>query len=61
VSELRAAQKTVILVEHDMDVVFEISDWIVVLDHGRLFAQGEPSEIRSNMAVRDIYFGSRVD
>ena len=60
VSEMRAARKTVILVEHDMDVVFEISDWIVVLDHGRLFAQAEPAEIRSNVAVRDIYFGNRV-
>ena len=61
VSELRIAGKTIILVEHDMDVVFEISDWIVVLNHGKRFAQGRPAEIRTNTEVRDIYFGGRVE
>ena len=58
VRDLRAAGKTVVLIEHDMDVVFEISDRIFVLNQGKMFAQGTPSEIRTNAAIRDIYFGS---
>jgi ABC-type branched-subunit amino acid transport system ATPase component len=60
VTDMRARERTVVLVEHDMDVVFEISDWIVVLNQGTLFAQGRPAEIRANEDVRTIYFGSRV-
>lgn len=60
VKDMRARGRTVVLVEHDMDVVFDISDRIVVLDHGRLFAQGTPDEIRRHEGVREIYFGSRV-
>jgi ABC-type branched-subunit amino acid transport system ATPase component len=60
VANLRGEGKTVVLVEHDMDVVFEVSDRIIVLDQGRLFAEGSPSEIRTNADVRAIYFGSRV-
>jgi ABC-type branched-subunit amino acid transport system ATPase component len=61
VAEMRAAGKTVVLVEHDMDVVFEVSDWIVVLNQGKLFAEGTSQDIRSNADVRAIYFGQRVD
>lgn len=61
VSGLCRAGKTIVLVEHDMDVVFEISDWIVVLNQGKLFAQGAPAEIRSNNDVRSIYFGNRSE
>jgi ABC-type branched-subunit amino acid transport system ATPase component len=61
VAEMRAAGKAVIIVEHDMDVVFEISDWIVVLNQGKLFAEGSAQNIRSNADVRAIYFGQRVD
>jgi ABC-type branched-subunit amino acid transport system ATPase component len=57
---LRDAGRTVVLVEHDMDVVFDISDRIIVLDHGKLFAEGTPAEIRANAEVRAVYFGSRV-
>ncbi|MCC6949691.1 MAG: ABC transporter ATP-binding protein [Bradyrhizobiaceae bacterium] len=60
VKGMRARGRTVVLVEHDMDVVFDISDRIVVLDHGRLFAHGTPAEIRGHEGVREIYFGSRV-
>jgi branched-chain amino acid transport system ATP-binding protein len=56
---LRALGRTVVLVEHDMDIVFDISDRIVVLDHGKLFASGAPDDIRSNADVRAIYFGAR--
>lgn len=60
VKRMRERGRTVLLVEHDMDVVFDVSDRIIVLDHGKLFAQGTPAEIRSNTDVRAIYFGSRV-
>jgi ABC-type branched-subunit amino acid transport system ATPase component len=61
VSDMRAFQRTVILIEHDMDVVFEVSDWIIVLNQGRLLIQGRPAEIRANQEVRRVYFGSRMD
>jgi ABC-type branched-subunit amino acid transport system ATPase component len=61
VTDMRARQRTVILIEHDMDVVFEVSDWVIVLNQGRLLTQGRPAEIRVNQEVRSVYFGSRVD
>jgi branched-chain amino acid transport system ATP-binding protein len=48
---------TLVLVEHDMDVVFEVSDKITVLDYGRLLATGAPKEIRESDAVREAYLG----
>ena len=48
---------TVVLIEHDMGVVMDISDRIVVLDYGRKIADGYPTEVRSNQAVIDAYLG----
>jgi branched-chain amino acid transport system ATP-binding protein len=48
---------TVILTDHDMDVVFEIADRIVVLDQGQVIADGLPAEIRGDPRVQQIYFG----
>jgi len=50
--------RTVIFVEHNMDVVQEISDWVVVMAEGRIIAQGTPAEIKSNKAVVDAYLGA---
>ncbi len=47
----------IILVEHDMEVVMDISDRIVVLDFGNLVAQGKPDEIRKNPVVIKAYLG----
>ncbi|MFC6976697.1 ABC transporter ATP-binding protein [Halomicroarcula sp. GCM10025709] len=48
---------TVFLVEHDMDIVFDISDRIFTLHQGELIAKGTPAEIREHPAVREAYLG----
>jgi branched-chain amino acid transport system ATP-binding protein len=48
---------TIVIIEHDMDVVFALADRITVLHNGRVFADGSPEVIRTHSGVRDIYFG----
>ena len=50
-------EKTIVLVEHDMDAVFTLADRISVLVYGRIIATGTPSEIRANAEVRSAYLG----
>ncbi|MDH4265166.1 MAG: ABC transporter ATP-binding protein [Deltaproteobacteria bacterium] len=49
--------KTVVIIEHDMDVVFSLADRITVLHYGQILATGPPAEIRQNQAVKDAYLG----
>jgi len=49
--------KTVVIIEHDMDVVFNLADRITVLHYGRILATGTPDEIRRNQSVKDAYLG----
>jgi branched-chain amino acid transport system ATP-binding protein len=49
---------TIVLIEHDMSVVMDISDRVVVLDYGRKIADGVPEEVRANQAVVDAYLGA---
>jgi branched-chain amino acid transport system ATP-binding protein len=49
--------KTVVIIEHDMDVVFNLADRITVLHYGKILATGKPDEIRNNQDVKDAYLG----
>jgi len=61
VKKLSGERKTTFaIVEHDMDVVFSISDWIVVMNRGEILAEGKPEDIRNNREVRDIYLGEEI-
>lgn len=52
---------TIVLIEHDMGVVMDISDHVVVLDYGKKLADGSPDEVRSNQEVIDAYLGVAHD
>jgi len=49
--------KTLVIIEHDMDVVFSISDRVTVLHYGKILATGSPQEIRENHEVKKAYLG----
>ncbi len=51
--------KTLVVVEHDMDVVFSISDRVTVLHYGEILATGSPEEIREDQEVKKAYLGSK--
>lgn len=53
--------RTLMIVEHDMDVVFSLSDRISVLVYGELIATGTPDEVRNNAAVQQAYLGTEDD
>ncbi len=61
VKDLRKEGMSVIFVEHDMDVVFDIADWVVVMAEGTIIAEGPPSAIGANAQVIDAYLGTRHD
>ncbi len=48
---------TIVLIEHDMGVVMDLSDRVIVLDYGRKIGDGTPDEVRSNQEVIDAYLG----
>ena len=53
----KGGQLTIVLIEHDMRVVFHLADRITVLDQGKLLAEGVPKEIAANAAVQSAYLG----
>ena len=52
--------KTLIMVEHDMNVVFDLADMVTVLVYGRIIASDVPTKVRADPQVREAYLGSRV-
>ncbi len=59
--ELNAEGVTIVFVEHNMDVVMDISDWVVVMAQGRILTEGPPQEVVSNEEVIDAYLGRPRD
>jgi branched-chain amino acid transport system ATP-binding protein len=53
--------KTLVMVEHDMGVVFGLADRISVLVYGQVIATGAPAEIRGNAAVQEAYLGTSLN
>jgi ABC-type branched-subunit amino acid transport system ATPase component len=56
-----ASSMTVLIIEHDMDLIMGISDSITVLEAGRVLANGTPAEIRANQRVQDAYLGGHSE
>jgi neutral amino acid transport system ATP-binding protein len=61
VKSLRDEGMTVVFVEHDMDVIRDISDWVVVMAQGTVIAESAPDALADNVAVVDAYLGSHHD
>ena len=51
---------TIILIEHDINMVFAVSDRIIVMDQGNVLAEGLPQEVKANEAVKTAYFGEEI-
>jgi branched-chain amino acid transport system ATP-binding protein len=49
---------TIMIVEHDMEVIFTLADRVTVLHYGEVIATGQPQEIRENQKVQEIYLGT---
>ena len=61
VKDLREQGMTVLFVEHDMDMVRDISDWVVVMAQGKIVAEGPPDVVMADKAVIDAYLGAHHD
>ncbi len=61
VKDLREQGMTVLFVEHDMDMVRDISDWVVVMAQGKIVAEGPPDVVMADAAVIDAYLGAHHD
>ncbi|HEX7189000.1 MAG TPA: ABC transporter ATP-binding protein [Actinomycetes bacterium] len=61
VKDLREDGMTVLFVEHDMDMVRDISDWVIVMAQGQVIAEGPPDAVMGDQRVIDAYLGSHHD
>jgi ABC-type branched-subunit amino acid transport system ATPase component len=61
VKSLRDEGRTVLFVEHDMDMVRDISDWVIVMAQGQVIAEGPPESVMGDQRVIDAYLGSHHD
>jgi len=55
-----AREHAILLIEHDMDFVFAVADWMTVMAEGAMLAEGPPEAIRANTAVQDAYLGGHA-
>jgi ABC-type branched-subunit amino acid transport system ATPase component len=61
VKSLRDDGRTVLFVEHDMDMVRDISDWVIVMAQGKIIAEGPPESVMGDQRVIDAYLGAHHD
>lgn len=61
IKEMRSDGATVLFIEHDMDVVSSISDWVVVMAEGAVISESPPEQVGQNQAVIDAYLGAHHD
>ena len=57
ISELKQTGKTIVIIEHNMGLIKQIADKLIVLDHGQLLASGTPDAVLKNKAVQQAYLG----
>lgn len=57
INELRARNITILLIEHNMDIIRALSDYVMVMDNGQLFAEGKPDEVLARPDVIEAYLG----
>jgi len=61
IKDLAGARRTTfVVIEHDMEVIFGLCDWVIVMHRGAIFAEGTPEAIRANREVQEVYLGEEV-